>query len=281
MLEPSIHLLNHAKQGKYAIPALNFHNLEILQAIIETAEKSRSPVILQISPIYLEKIGRVAAAAMAREAAKDANVPVALHLDHSDSLHWIKWALDNGFTSVMLDASSRPLDENIALAYQTAKLAHERGATAEAELGHIGGVEDNRETGTNPDMGLADPDEAAKLVRDSGIDILAPAVGSAHGLYKRPPKIDFHLIKKLAAALKIPLVLHGGSGIPDAMVREAISCGITKVNIGTELKVAWARWMSEALGHEQEPWKAAVKTRAGVARVVEQKIQMCGSAGRA
>ncbi|KLU60556.1 putative fructose-bisphosphate aldolase [Peptococcaceae bacterium CEB3] len=281
MLEPAIHLLNRAKQEGYAVPALNFHNLEILQAIIETAEKEHSPVILQISPIYLEKIGRTAAAAMAREAAREAKIPVALHLDHSNSLEWIRWALAHGFTSVMLDASALPLTENIALARQTAELAHEHGATAEAELGHIGGVEDSRETGADPKKLLADPGEAAKLVQESGIDILAPAVGTAHGLYKFPPKIDFRLIEELAVALNIPLVLHGGSGISNDMVREAIRRGITKVNVGTELKVTWAKSMAETLINEGEPWKVAAKAREAIGRVVAQKILMCASVNRA
>jgi ketose-bisphosphate aldolase len=281
MLEPSIQLLNKARQGHYAVPAFNFHNLEILQAIIETAEKQQSPVILQITPTYLEKIGDVAAAAMAGAAAKAAKVPVALHLDHSNSLTWIKWALDHGFTSVMIDASTLPLQDNIAHARQTAEWAHAQGVTVEAELGHIGGIEDGQETGTNPDMGLADPDEAVKLVTESGIDAFAPAVGTAHGLYKLPPNINFSLIDKLSALINVPLVLHGGSGIPDEMIREAIQKGIAKVNIGTELKVTWAKSMAETLITEQEPWKAALKVREAVGQVVEHKISLCGSGGKA
>ncbi|HBW34136.1 class II fructose-bisphosphate aldolase [Desulfosporosinus sp. BICA1-9] len=280
MLEPSIHLLNKARQGHYAVPAFNFHNLEILQAIIETAEKQHSPVILQISPIYLEKIGDIAAAAMAQEAAKAAKVPVALHLDHSNSLQWIEWALAHGFTSVMIDASALPLDENIALARKTVELARAQGATSEAELGHIGGIEDAQETG-NPDMGLADPVEALKLVTESGIDTFAPAVGTAHGLYKFPPNINFSLIEKICSLVKVPLVLHGGSGIPDDMIREAIKKGIAKVNVGTELKVAWAKSMAETLITEQEPWKAVLKVREAVGQVVEHKISLCGSNGKA
>lgn len=281
MLEPSIQLLNKARQGHYAVPAFNFHNLEILQAIIETAERQQSPVILQITPTYLEKIGDVAAAAMAGAAAKAAKVPVALHLDHSNSLPWIKWALAHGFTSVMIDASTLPLQDNIAHARQTAEWAHAQGVTVEAELGHIGGIEDGQETGTNPDMGLADPDEAVKLVTESGIDAFAPAVGTAHGLYKLPPNINFSLIDKLSALVNVPLVLHGGSGIPDEMIREAIKKGIAKVNIGTELKVTWAKSMAETLITEQEPWKAALKVREAVGQIVAHKISLCGSEGKA
>lgn len=281
MLEPSIHMLNKARQAHYAVPAFNFHNLEILQAIIDTAEKQHSPVILQITPTYLEKIGAVAAAGMAREAAKAAKVPVALHLDHSNSLEWIKWALAHGFTSVMIDASTLPLNENIAHARQTVEWAHAQGVTVEAELGHIGGIEDGQETGTNSAMGLADPVEAVKLVTESGIDAFAPALGTAHGLYKFPPNISFSLIEKLFTLVKVPLVLHGGSGIPDDMIREAIKKGIAKVNVGTELKVTWAKSMAETLITEQEPWKAAFKVREAVGQVVEHKILLCGSNGKA
>ncbi|WP_407305643.1 ketose-bisphosphate aldolase [Desulfosporosinus sp. SB140] len=280
MLEPSIQMLNKARQGQYAVPAFNFHNLEILQAIIETAENHRSPVILQITPTYLEKIGDVAAAAMARGVAKAAKIPVALHLDHSNSLEWIQWALEHGFTSVMIDASALPLNENIAHARKTVELARAHGATTEAELGHIGGIEDSQETG-NPDMALADPSGAVKLVTESGIDTFAPAVGTAHGLYKFTPKINFLLIEKICTLVKVPLVLHGGSGIPDDMIREAIRKGIAKVNIGTELKVAWARSMAETLITEQEPWKAVLKVREAVGRVVAHKISLCGSEGKA
>ncbi|MDQ7095313.1 class II fructose-bisphosphate aldolase [Desulfosporosinus sp. PR] len=280
MLEPSIQILNKAKQGQYAVPAFNFHNLEILQAIIETAEKRRSPVILQITPTYLDKIGDVAAAAMARGVAKAAKIPVALHLDHSNSLEWIQWALEHGFTSVMIDASALPLNENIAHARKTVELARIYGATTEAELGHIGGIEDSQETG-NPARALADPSGALKLVTESGIDTFAPAVGTAHGLYKFPPKINFSLIEKIGTLVKVPLVLHGGSGIPADMIREAIRKGIAKVNIGTELKAAWARSMAETLITEQEPWKVVLKVREAVGQVVAHKIGLCGSEGKA
>ncbi|MBC7325546.1 MAG: class II fructose-bisphosphate aldolase [Moorella sp. (in: Bacteria)] len=281
MLSSSDELLVRAQKDCYAIAAFNFHNLEILQAIIETAEAEKAPVILQITPTYLEKIGATAAAAMAREAAVAARVPVALHLDHSDSFKWVVWALAHGFTSVMIDASKLPLAENIALSRQVAEAAHAVGASAEAELGHIGGVEDSVDRG-NAAAGLADPVEAARLVEESGIDALAPALGTAHGLYTSQPKIDFERLDKIRALVPVPLVLHGGSGIPDNMIREAIARGISKVNIGTELKVAWAVAMQEALAAgTTEPWQVAVKAREAVREVVKHKIHLCGCAGKA
>ncbi|MBE3571765.1 MAG: class II fructose-bisphosphate aldolase [Moorella humiferrea] len=282
MLTSATELLGRAQRGNYAIAAFNFHNLEILQAIIETAEAEKAPVILQITPTYLEKIGATAAAAMAREAAAAAKVPVALHLDHSDSFKWIIWALAHGFTSVMIDASKLPLAENIALSRKVAEAAHATGAAAEAELGHIGGVEDSIDDLGNADAGLADPNEAARLVQESGIDALAPALGTAHGLYTSEPKIDFERLDKIRALVRVPLVLHGGSGIPDNMVREAIATGIAKVNIGTELKVAWADAVKGALAVGiTEPWQVAVKAREAVREVVRQKITLCGCDGKA
>ncbi|WP_338823711.1 D-tagatose-1,6-bisphosphate aldolase subunit KbaY [Moorella humiferrea] len=280
MLSSSAELLARAQRENYAIAAFNFHNLEILQAIIEAAEAEKAPVILQITPTYLEKIGATAAAAMAREAAAAARVPVALHLDHSNSLQWVIWALAHGFTSVMIDASNLPLDKNIALSRQVAEAAHATGAAAEAELGHIGGVEDSVDRGS-ADAGLADPAEAAHMVQESGIDALAPALGTAHGLYTSHPKIDFERLDKIRALVSVPLVLHGGSGIPDNMIQEAIARGINKVNIGTELKVAWTRAMKEALASgTTEPWKAAVKAREAVREVVKYKIRLCGCGGK-
>ncbi|SMB97280.1 fructose-bisphosphate aldolase [Thermanaeromonas toyohensis ToBE] len=280
MLIPAAQLLKQAQERRYAVPAFNFHNLEILQAILEGAEEERAPVIIQITPTYLAKIGPVAAAAMAREAATNSKIPVALHLDHSDNLRWVIWALAHGFTSVMIDASRLPLEENIALSRQAAEAAHAVGATAEAELGHIGGVEDEVEQG-NKSARLADPQEAVLLVEKSGIDALAPAVGTAHGIYHSEPKIDFNRLLEIRKLVDIPLVLHGGSGLPEAMLKEAISCGISKVNIGTELKMAWAKAMQEALNQGyQEPWKAAQVARKAVVKVVKEKIQLCGASNR-
>lgn len=278
MLESVIDLLKMAEKDEYAVPAFNFHNLEILQAIIENAEVQHAPVILQITPIYLEKIGAIAAAAMAREVAKAAKIPVALHLDHCTSIKWINWALAQGFTSVMIDGSTLPLDENIALTRETSKAAHEVGASAEAELGHIGGVEDASEAEDNDiNQGYANLSEAFILVQESGVDTLAPAVGTAHGLYKFTPNINFELIEKLKQTLGVPLVLHGGSGIPDEMIRKAISKGIRKANFGTELKVAWAESVTETIITEQEPWKVALKAREAIGRIINHKINLCGA----
>ncbi|MEA4900676.1 class II fructose-bisphosphate aldolase [Desulfitobacterium sp.] len=280
MLTTSLEILQRAQKNGYAVGAFNFHNLEILQSILETAEAERAPVIIQTTPTYLENMGASAAAGMARAAAAAVKVPVALHLDHSDNLKWIIWALANGFTSVMIDGSRLPLNENIAITTRATKAAHAAGVTIEAEIGSIGGVEDSAETGHSP-SGLADPYESQRFVLESGIDLLAPALGTAHGIYKSTPKIDYDRLAQIHNLIQVPLVLHGGSGVPDQMVLEAVAKGITKVNIGTELKVAWARSITETLKSETEPWKVAVKVRAAVREVVRHKIALCGNKGKA
>ncbi|WP_434512722.1 class II fructose-bisphosphate aldolase [Desulfitobacterium sp. AusDCA] len=280
MLTTSQEILQKAQKGGYAVGAFNFHNLEVLQAILETAESEKAPVIIQTTPTYLENMGAAAAAGMARAAAAAVKVPVALHLDHSDNLKWIIWALANGFTSVMMDGSRLPFQENVAITTLAAKAAHAAGASIEAEIGSIGGVEDSVQTG-NSTSGLADPRESQQFVLESGIDLLAPALGTAHGLYKSTPKIDFDRLIQIHNLIQIPLVLHGGSGVPDQMIQEAVAKGITKVNIGTELKVAWAHSITETLKTETEPWKIAVKVRSAVREVVKRKIALCGNKGKA
>lgn len=280
LLVTSKELLQNAVIHGYAICAFNFHNLEILQAILESAEAEKAPVILQTTPTYLEKMGPVAAAGMARDAASSVKVPVALHLDHSDNLKWVIWALAHGFTSIMIDGSKLPLTENIVLTSQATQAAHAAGASAEGELGSIGGVEDSVQT-VNMKGGLADPLEAQEFVRVCCLDLLAPALGTAHGLYKETPKIDFDRLEKIRSLVPVPLVLHGGSGIPDSMIKEAVAKGISKVNIGTELKVAWANSMTQILKSETEPWKTAIYVREKIREVVKHKINLCGSSGKA
>lgn len=279
MLTFAVKLLQDAQQNKYAVPSFNYHNLEILEAIIETAEQEKSPVIVQITPMYLKNIGAVSAAAMAKAAAMRAKVPVALHLDHGNDFEWAVWALAHGFNSVMIDGSRLPLEENISLTKLVARAAHAAGCSAEAELGHIGGVEDSVDGGSR--TLLADPMEAERLAEETQIDYLAPALGTAHGIYTTTPKIDFLRLKEIRSRVQIPLVLHGGSGIPDEMVREAIRGGISKVNFGTELKLAWYSAMKEMLEKEDEPWKIASEARAKVGQVVHSKIVLCKSGNKA
>ncbi|MDR3591691.1 MAG: class II fructose-bisphosphate aldolase family protein [Negativicutes bacterium] len=279
MITSGVKLLGYAQAKKYAIPAFNFHNLEVLQAIVETAEQEKSPVILQITPVYLKNIGAAAAAAMAKAAAMNADVPVVLHLDHGNDFDWAVWALSHGFNSVMIDGSRLPLEQNIAISRLVAQAAHAAGASAEAELGHIGGVEDSVDGGSG--SVLADPEEAAKLARESNIDFLAPALGTAHGIYTKKPTIDFARLREIRSLTAVPLVLHGGSGIPEDMIREAIAGGISKINFGTELKNAWHQAVKDMVAQESEPWKIACEARKQVGRVVKDKILLCGSGTKA
>ncbi|MCG8402863.1 MAG: class II fructose-bisphosphate aldolase family protein [Firmicutes bacterium] len=274
MLVTARELLLEAQKDGYAVPAFNFYGYDFIRSVIEAAEIEKTPVILEITPLYLEKLNPPQITALAREWARASSVRIALHLDHSEDLRWIAWSLVNGFTSVMMDASKFPLAENIRLSKLAASFAHAAGASVEAELGHIGGVEDG--VGTGGAGGLAEPAEAARLVRESGVDALAPAVGTAHGLYKGAPKIDFARLKAIREQVEAPLVLHGGSGIPDAMLKKTIKMGIAKINIGTELKIAWSKAVKDCLNQgETEPWKLSAAACAAVKELARRKIRVC------
>ncbi|MEW5922215.1 MAG: class II fructose-bisphosphate aldolase [Bacillota bacterium] len=280
MLTSPAELLSAARDGKYAVGAFNFHNLDIVHAILSAAEEEKAPVILQVTPTYLSHLGVASGATAALAAIQECPVPAALHLDHANTFEEIIRALCHGFNSVMIDASRFPLEKNIDLTARVVETAHAVKAYTEAELGHILGVEDldqpDRRSG-----GLAAPGEAAILVSRTGVDSLAPAVGTAHGMYTSTPNIDFSRIREIADKTRVPLVLHGGSGIPDEMIREAIAAGIQKINVGTELKLAWAGAVKRVLeSGETETRKIASAAREGVKEVVRQKIRLFGANGR-
>ena len=276
MLVTTKDLLLEAQKEGYAVPAFNFYGYDFIRSVIEAAETENTPVILEITPNYLKKLSPKTITAIARDWAQASSVRIALHLDHSDDLKWITWSLVNGFTSVMIDASRFPLEENIRLSKLAASLAHAAGASIEAELGHIGGTEDGIMRGGAG--GLADPEEAGRLVRESGVDLLAPAVGTAHGLYKGEPKIDFDRLRAIRNQVEVPLVLHGGSGIPVEMLKKAINIGVSKINIGTELKIAWSDAVRQCLGQGvTEPWKHSEAACAAIKSLVRTKIRICTS----
>lgn len=237
MLVNSKELLLDAKKKKYAVPQFNINNLEWTRNILEKCNEMNLPVILGVSEGAIKYMGGAnTVVGMVEGLIKDLGivVPVCLHLDHGGSLEMCKKVIDAGFTSVMIDASKYPLDENMRITREVVEYAHARGITVEAEVGHIGGTEDNLTASSN-NATLEDCVEMAK----TGIDSLAPALGSVHGLYKGEPNLDFVTMKKVNDALDIPLVLHGGTGIPDYDIKKAIECGINKININTELQIAW------------------------------------------
>lgn len=266
-------ILHDAKVGKYAVPQFNINNLEWTKNILEECQNQNIAVILGVSEGAAKYMGGYkVVTAMVNALMEELNItiPVCLHLDHGTSFESCKNAIDAGFSSVMIDASKHELDENIRITKEVVDYAHERNVTVEAEVGHIGGTEDNiTNTSTNATL-----EDCLTLVNGTNIDSLAPALGSVHGLYKGEPNLDFETMAEINENLTIPLVLHGGTGIPDYDIKKAISCGISKININTELQIAWheavKKFVSEnpdsydprkVIGSGKESMKEAIKAK--------------------
>jgi len=269
-------MLIPARRGGYAVGAFEVWNLESVQAVVAAAEGLSQPVILQVGPYEADYAGLEDISLMALFHARRARVPVALHLDHGDTFERVMQCIGHGFTSVMLDVSHLPYAENVAATKEVVRVAHACGASVEAELGRIGGEETGIDV-TNEDVHLTNHDQAREFVNATGIDALAVAIGTVHGFYKSKPNIRLGLLEEIAEKVAIPLVLHGGSGTPDSDVRKAISIGIAKVNICTELVAAIAdTFVNE---HEEQDFRYNVpgvftKPRAAAKKLVEEKIRL-------
>lgn len=276
MLVNSKEILLEAKKGHYAIPHFNINNLEWAKYILEEMEHLQKPVILGVSEGACKYMGGFdVIVGMVKGLIKDLNItiPVCLHVDHGTSFETCKKAIDAGFTSVMIDASKLPLEENIRVTKEVVDYAHSRGVTVEAEIGHIGGTEDNI-TSTSNNARL---DECIALVKETNIDSLAPALGSVHGLYKGEPNLDFKTMKEISEHLEVPLVLHGGTGIPEYQIKEAISCGINKININTELQIAWHDAVSKFIEenpNSYDPRKVIGSGEKAIKEKVEEKVNL-------
>ncbi len=278
MYTTSKEMILEARRGGYAVPAFNAENLEMVQAIIEAAEEARSPVMIQTTPSTVKYITLRQAVAMVKADAEAATVPVSLHLDHCESYEAVAAAIDAGYSSVMIDASKLPYEENIAVTQKVVAKARPLGITVESELGTVGGKED----GHSAEIAYTDPDEALDFYTRTGIDIFAIAIGTAHGFYKGEPKLNFELLAKIKDMIDCPLVLHGGSGIPDEMIKRTIELGINKVNYATELRAAATKAVREALVDESiiDPKKYMGKARDAVRELCLHKIDVCGSRGK-
>lgn len=270
-------LLDNVEIG-HAVIAFNFIGLDDLRGVMKAVKREQVPVILQVSQGTVAHLGLDYAAAMARVAANASSVPVCLHLDHATNMELISEAISHGFTSVMFDGSKLPFEQNLEMTSQVVEMAHAVGVSVEAELGSIGGKEDDP-NGDGDDQVLVDPSQAQEFVAATGIDALAPAVGTAHGLYKGTPNIRFDLISSLAELVDVPLVLHGGSDIPDAVLGKAIRSGIRKVNVGTDLQVAHVKALREALAETSGlPDMRKVHSRVidSVCTMAESKMRLGG-----
>jgi fructose-bisphosphate aldolase class II len=249
MLRTLAEVLGPARAGGYAVGAFEFWSLDSAHAIVEAAETVGAPVILQAGPLEIEFAGLQALSEIARAVAGNSQAEVALHLDHGETVDLAAAAIDAGFTSVMIDASGLPYEENRELTRRVVELAHPRGVSVEAELGRLAGAEARSDV-SEEDAMQTDPEEARRFVEETGVDALAVAVGTAHGLYAYEPKLNLARLREVASKVPVPLVLHGGSGTPDEQVKEAIELGIAKVNVCTELVAAFGR---AYLSVQQEP----------------------------
>ena len=275
-LVSSYELIHKAWEHKKAIPAFNIHNLETIQAVIEGAYELKSPVIIQTTPGTLKHAGIEYVAAIVKAAALKYDIPIALHMDHCPSFDTIVNCIRVGYTSVMIDGANHEYAENVELVRSVVKMAHAVNIQVEGEIGKIGGVEDDMFV-NEADASFTVPEEAKQFVEDTGIDTLAVAIGTAHGMYKGEPKLDFERIEKIQSMIDIPLVLHGASGVPDESVKRAIGLGMAKINIATELKNPMAKAIKEVLQNpnENDPRNYMGAAREAVKKVVKEKIRLC------
>ncbi len=276
-------ILARAEAGGYAVGAFNCNNMEIVQAIIRAAEAERSPVIIQASQGAIKYAGIGYIVALMREAAASASVPVAMHLDHGTDFQQVMLCIRNGFTSVMIDGSQYPLSENINITKRVVEVAHAVGVSVEGELGRIRGVEDEVRV-SEREAFFTDPEEARLFVEETGVDALAPSIGTAHGRYRGKPELDFDRLAQIRKLTGVPLVLHGSSGVPGEDIRRAISLGVRKVNIDTDIReafVAEVRRRLEADPSEIDPRRILGPAREKACQVIREKIRLFGSAGKA
>lgn len=276
MLVNSKEILEKAKQDNYAVPHFNINNLEWTRYILEEMQELNSGVILGVSEGAIKYMGGVNVVTnLVKSLIKDLNIQidVVLHLDHGSSFEICQKCIDAGFTSVMIDASHYPLLKNIEITKKVVEYAHDKNVTVEAEIGQIGGTEDGME-GKNYNAKLED---VIALVNSTHIDSVAPALGSVHGLYKGKPNLDFITMKKISENVSIPLVLHGGTGIPDNLIQEAIKNGINKININTELQIAWANEVRKFLKENEtvyDPRKVISSGEKAIKNVVKEKTKL-------
>ncbi|WP_279165148.1 class II fructose-1,6-bisphosphate aldolase [Thermus scotoductus] len=299
-------VLDKARREGYAVPSFNTNNLEITQAILEVADELRAPVFIQVSDGARKYAGMENLANLVKDMASRVRVPVVLHLDHGADFKMVMQALRAGFTSVMIDASHHPFEENVAETKKVVEAAHAVGVSVEAELGRLQGIEDNIQV-SEAEAFLTDPDEAERFVAETGIDYLAIAIGTSHGAYKGKgrPYIDHKRLEEISQRVSIPLVLHGASGVPtwlkekllatgaelkeatgihDEDIKKAIPNGIAKINIDTDLRLAMTLGIREVVvGNPKEfdPRKIIGKGRDYLKQVIREKFELMGTVGRA
>ena len=279
-LTTTVSMLRKAQEQGFAVGAFNVENMEMAQAIISAAEELRAPVILQTTPSTVRYAGTGMYAAMVAALAQEASVPVAMHLDHGDSFALCAQALRSGYTSVMIDGSKLPLEENIALTYKVSEMCAAVGVPVEGEIGRVGGKEDDLES----DGGYTIPEEAVRFEKESGLFSMAVGVGTAHGFYKEKPQLNKELITTLRGMLQAPMVLHGASGLSDEDVKDCIRRGICKVNFATELRAAYTEGVKAVLAENPKTFDPKAYGKEACQRVkalVMERMLVCGCDGKA
>ncbi|ADO54131.1 fructose-bisphosphate aldolase [Paenibacillus jamilae] len=276
-------MLNKALEGKYAVGQFNINNLEWTQAILGAAEEEKSPVILGVSEGAARHMGGFYTVVKMVEGLihdMKITVPVAIHLDHGSSFDKCKEAIDAGFTSVMIDDSHSPIEKNIETTKKVVEYAHSKGVSVEAEVGMVGGQEDD----VVGDVMYAKLDDCVRIVKETGIDTLAPALGSVHGPYKGEPNLGFKEMEEIRNAVKLPLVLHGGTGIPTHDIQKSISLGTSKINVNTENQIAFAKVVREVLAAKPDAYDPRTFIQPGreaIKQTVIGKIREFGSNNKA
>lgn len=275
-------LLLDAQKGGYAVGAFNVENMEMVQAVVAAAEELKSPVIMQTTPSTVKYADLDYFYANVKTAAQKASVPVVMHLDHGSSFELAMQALRAGYTSIMIDGSHEGFEENIAVSKSVADACHPSNVPVEAELGKVGGKEDDLDGGE--DNPYTDPQEAKEFVERTGIDSLAVGIGTSHGIYKGEPNVRVDILKQIRDVVSVPLVLHGTSGVPDETVKECVKNGICKVNYATDLRIAFTKGVNTVLKEKPDtidPKKYNAAGREEVKQYVMSKMKVCGSVGKA
>lgn len=276
-------MLLKAQNEGYAVPAFNIHNLETIQVVLQASRDLKSPVILAATPSTVKYADENYILAIIEKARELNDIPLTFHLDHHENIKDIKRIIKLGCKSVMIDASKHTFKKNIEIVKDVVDFAHRYGATVEAELGKLGGIEDDLDV-DGKDAFLTDPKEAYEFVEKTGVDSLAVAIGTAHGLYKSEPKLDFDRLDKIKNIVDVPLVLHGASGVPYDSVQKSIEKGICKVNIATELKIPFSNAIKQYFNENpnaSDPRQYLVPAKEAMYNVVVEKIKMCKSENKA
>lgn len=276
-------VLEPAAKGGYAVGAFNANNMEIVQAIIEAAAEENSPVIVQASQGAIKYAGLDFIVGLVKAAAAGVEVPVVLHLDHGTDFEQVMRCIRYGFSSVMYDGSKLPLEENIAMTQRVVEIARAVGVSVEGELGKIGGTEDDVTVGEREAL-FTEPAEAERFVRETAVDALAVAIGTAHGPYKWEPKLDFPRLQQIKERSTASIVLHGSSGVPDEAIRQAVALGVTKINIDTEIRQAFVRAVvayMQANPANIDPRKMLAPGKEAAKKVIKEKMRLFGCSGQA